>query len=317
MLVVVADGGEDASERLERREDVETDRHVFLHVRELLGRERAGLVEHGLADADFAHVHDAAGEAHVLDLVVGEAELCGDGGGEIGDAVGVAAEERVLGFLCVDECLHDVDDHPVQHEALALELLGLCGHFLADEPFDLALLDREIALVQHALDGGREIGELDRLHEVIHRPVRERFGGGGCVVDGGEHHHREVGVDRERGGHERQARHAGHADVRQHEDVLLALECFQGGRPGITGGDLVAFGAKELRQRATDQLLVVDDEDSAHLGLGDGPNGAAESRRLGDTTISHEGQASARGPVVPWLRYALAREGPPVAAGLL
>ena len=209
------------------------------------------------------------------------------GRGEVGDAVGVTAEEGVLGLLCVHQRAHDLDDDAVEELTLLIEFLGLGGDLFADEPLDLALLDREVALVQHALDRRGEIAELDGLHQIVHRAVRERLRRGRSVVDGGEHHDREVGVDRERGGHEGEAGHAGHAHVGEHEDVPFALECVERRWPGVAGGDVVALGAQELGDRRADELLVVDEEDAAQRGLGDGPTGARDAIRLRDAAFVH------------------------------
>ena len=64
------------------------------------------------------------------------------------------------------------------------------------EALDVSLLDGQPAPMQHALDGLLQIGELDGLHQVVHRAGRQDFGRRRGVVDGGQHHDRELGIDR-------------------------------------------------------------------------------------------------------------------------
>ena len=154
----------------------------------------------------------------------------------------------------------------MQHLPFVHELLRLRRDLLTDEALHLALLDREVALVEHSFRRGRQVGELDRLHEVVHRALRQRLGGRGRVVHGREHHDREVGVDLQREGDELEARHARHAHVGEHQHELLAGEQVERGRAGFAGGHIVAARAEELAQRAADELLVVHHDDTPRRG---------------------------------------------------
>ena len=114
------------------------------------------------------------------------------------DALGMAAQVHVLRLERVDQCFDDVDAERAERELLALELRGSKRDFLANEALDVSLLDRESAPVQHALDGLLQVGELDGLHQVVHRTGRQHFGRRRRVVDGGEHDDGELRIDRER-----------------------------------------------------------------------------------------------------------------------
>ena len=62
---------------------------------ELVARQRSLLVEQRLRNGDLADVVQQAGDAHALGGLVAEAEVEGEGAGEIADALRVAA--RVAG----------------------------------------------------------------------------------------------------------------------------------------------------------------------------------------------------------------------------
>ena len=97
--------------------------------------------------------------------------------------------------------------------AVRAQLLRAQRDFLANHPLDVAPLDLELALAQRALDGLGEVVQLDRLHQVVHRPVRERLGGGRRVVHRGEHEHGEVRAELHRARHDLRAGHPRHAHV--------------------------------------------------------------------------------------------------------
>lgn len=83
------------AEVAEGREDLHADAHVLAHVRELLRREGAGLVQHLLAEAHLADVVNVPRDTQVLHRVGVEPHLLGDRCREVGHADGVAAQEDV------------------------------------------------------------------------------------------------------------------------------------------------------------------------------------------------------------------------------
>jgi hypothetical protein len=83
---------------------------------------------------------------------------------------------------------------------------------------------------------------------------------------------------RERGRYELEAGHPGHAYVGEHEPRSFSRwRASSALMPRVAGGDLEPARAQELAERGADHVLVVDDEDPPHRGLGDGADGAGQS----------------------------------------
>ena len=79
-LVVVAHAGQEVVELLEVGEDVDADLDVRLDQPVLLRRERAGLLQDGVVDADLADVVEQAHQVEVAPLVRRDAQLLGRAG---------------------------------------------------------------------------------------------------------------------------------------------------------------------------------------------------------------------------------------------
>ena len=79
---------------------------------------------------------------------------------EIRDAVGVSAEERVLGLLRTHQRAHHVDHHGVEQRALYAELVSLRRDLLPNESLDLSLVDLVKAQVGPHVARRRVVGHL-------------------------------------------------------------------------------------------------------------------------------------------------------------
>ena len=151
----------------------------------------------------------------------------GDRGGQVGDSRRVPPHVGVLGLEGIDERLERRDRQTLELHPLTLQLGGPGGDFLLEPLVEVAVLEQHLAALERALHRAAQVGQLDRLGEVIHGAALHAQRGAGRVVDGGEHEDRELRLDLERGGHEVHAACAGHADVAQHERDAMALELLQ------------------------------------------------------------------------------------------
>jgi len=166
-----------------------------------------------------------------------------------------------------------------RRSSFALQLGGAGGDFLLQPLVELAVLEQHLAALERALDGAAQVGQLDRLGEVVHGPPLHAQRGAGRVIDGGEHEDRQLRLDLERGGHEVHAARAGHADVAQHEGDAMALELLQRLVPRAGGIHFELLLLQELLEGVPDGLLVVHHQDldgPRHVGhsldsLGDSP----------------------------------------------
>ncbi len=119
VLVVVGHAGQEVVELLEVLEDVHADLDVRLDRPVFLGRQRLGLLEHHVVDADLADVVEQAHQVEVAPLVGREAELLAQPDGDPRDPLGVARGIRVLG---VDRRGQGPDHAEEQFLQLAVEL---------------------------------------------------------------------------------------------------------------------------------------------------------------------------------------------------
>jgi hypothetical protein len=78
--------------------------------------------------------------------------------------------------------------------------------------------------VHGPLDGALEIGELDRLDQIVGCPTSKCRRRGHRVVDGGEHDDRQLGIRRQGCRHRFDARHAGEMDVEERNGEPLGRE---------------------------------------------------------------------------------------------
>ena len=91
----------------------------------------------------------------------------------------------------------------------------------------MVIFQVRLAALQRTLDRAAQVGQLDRLGEIIHRPALHAEGGAGGVVDGGEHQNGEVGLDFEGLGDEVHAAGSRHADIREHQRHLVQTQLLQ------------------------------------------------------------------------------------------
>ena len=178
---MVADIQEGVAQVMERRENLEADPHVILHMGVFRLREGARLVEDRFANADLADVVQASGGVNRLDGDGVQPEVPGDRGGDFRHPLRVPPQVQVLRFHGVDQRLGDTDTHRAQRALLALQLNRAQRHFLAHEAIDRPPLHMADAAHHRALDGRLEIGKLDGLREVVERAAGEGLGGAGGV----------------------------------------------------------------------------------------------------------------------------------------
>ena len=165
--------------------------------------------------------------------------------------------------------------------------------------------------MQHPIDRQREVGEFDRLHEIVHRPLRQRLSGGGRIVHRRQHHDGEVGVDVEGDGDQLETRHTRHADVGEHQHMFFAGEQVECRRRRVAGAHLEAARPEELGERRADEFLIVHNEDAPHGRFGRGADRSGEARGLEGAAFVHRGVGFMRGQTSPLaLRYAVRARGP-------
>src|SRR5450756_420997 len=223
-LVVVFDVLERLLDVKEGREDVEPYPHVLLDVLELIGGEPSRLVEDCFAYSNLADVVKTARNSEVLAHLFLEAQLLGELSRQLGDALGMAPQVEILGFHGVDERLGDAYGHEPQGFLFPLELGGPEGNLFANELVEAALLHQLRALVEGAIDGLLEVGELNGLHQIVHRAGRQYLRRGSRIVDGGQHDDRQVLVPFYRLWNDLDSGHSGHAHIAQHEGEGLLLK---------------------------------------------------------------------------------------------
>jgi hypothetical protein len=83
----------------------------------------------------------------------------------------------------------------------------------ADHPVDVAPVDQQIPAMERSLDRLVEVGQLDRFQQVVKRTPGKRFGCRGRVVHAGQHDDGQVGIDRERLGHDFDTGHTRHPHI--------------------------------------------------------------------------------------------------------
>src|SRR5215472_1330992 len=133
---------------------------------ELLGAQWSRLVQHCLACANLSDVVKTPCQSNLLDRVSIEPHVLRDCRGEVRDALGMAAQVRVLRLERVYEGLHDVDGQSAEGELVALELRGSQCYLFTNEALDVAPLDGQPTPVECSLDGQLEVRQLDGLHQV-------------------------------------------------------------------------------------------------------------------------------------------------------
>ena len=217
----------DVAKVCERCEDLRADQDVLLDVFELFWCEGSLLVQHRLAGADLADVVQPARHADVLDVLVRHAELMGNRSGEVCHPGRVATHVGVFRLEGVDQRLECGDREPLQFHAGALQLRALRGDLLLEPLVELAVLEQHLTPLERPLDGARQVGELDRLGQVVHGAALHAQGGAGGIVYGREHEDGELGLDLDCLGHEVDPAGAGHADVAQHERYPVTPQLLQ------------------------------------------------------------------------------------------
>ena len=173
-------------------EDLGSDHDVLLHVLVLAVGERPLLAQHILANADLPDVVQAPAGTNQLDLFVAPAHLRGHHGGHVGDAGRMTAQVRVLRLERVHQGLERRERDPLQVLALELNLGGADRDFLLEPLVELLAFQSALALLERALDGPAEMGDVDRLGEIVHGAALHAERGAGRVVDRGEHEQRDV-----------------------------------------------------------------------------------------------------------------------------
>src|SRR2546425_7256847 len=259
-LVVAAHHGDDVLEVGQRREDLRADDDVLLDVLELLRAERALLVQHRLAGADLSEVVQPAGDAHVLHVLVADPQLRGDRGRQIGHARRVPAHVGVLRFERVHQRLERGDGDALELHPLALQLGGARRDLFLEPLVYLAALEQHLAALERPLHRPPQVGELDRLREVIHRAALHAQRRAGGVVHGREHQDRQLGLDLDRLGHEIDAARPRHPDVAQHQRHLVEPQLLEGLFAGRGGIHLELLLRQELLESVADRLLVVHNQ---------------------------------------------------------
>ena len=129
----------------------------------------------------------------------------------------MTAQIWILGLERVDERLERRGRDSFQAVPLPLQLGGPRGDLFLEPLIELAILEQHLAALQGAMHGAAQIGELDRLGEVVHRTALHAERGAGGVVDGGQHEDRQLRLDFDRLRNEIDAARPGHANVGQHE----------------------------------------------------------------------------------------------------
>src|SRR5215467_1137066 len=96
MFVVKLDTGKHFLQLRNRAHDVGALNRVLFHQLELFVGERTGLFQYAVVHADLAHVVKQRGNAQLVQIVLGEAQLAADERGVFRDAAGVTAGVRIL-----------------------------------------------------------------------------------------------------------------------------------------------------------------------------------------------------------------------------
>ena len=245
-LVVVADDGREVARHAQRVADALADLGVLAHDAELVVRQRAGLVEDVLGDADLADVVQQGAVGDALQLAVAQAHVGSQARRAIGQVAAVVLEPEVLGLDRVGQGDHDV----VRLLHAPDDLAGPKGAAQASQELDL-------------LEGlGHEVvraGVEGRDHVRGRRVRREH--------DDGQRHGAVVGPQAPA---DLQAVHAGQGEV---EDDHVRLVLGHGAQPVHAvgdGDDAVAGVLEDATQDAPDGRVILDD---CHAGARSVPGG--------------------------------------------
>src|SRR3990172_681874 len=157
MLVMAAHVIHHGSEMHQGAEDLRADRDVLLDVVEFFGCQRALLAEDRLANPDLAEIVQAPSQAYLIDLIVAEPEMRGDGCRQGSDASGVTAKVRVLCLERRHEGLECRDAQLLELDALLREFPRPLGNLVLQPLRQLTALDQRVASAEGPLDSEVEV----------------------------------------------------------------------------------------------------------------------------------------------------------------
>ena len=232
------------AELLERLADRTAARGARLALREQRAvglRLRHAALELGGGDLVEAAERDAVGAGHLAAPEQREAELAAERGQQ--------QIERHRVDLAGVEAVHQ---RPARLER---------AHGAA-QPLVVA---QQVLVREHALHHGDQLLGLDRLAEVVGRAVAQRLDRAVDRGVGGEQHERHAGRDPARAAEQREAGHALHLEVGEHQIGGLALERRDRGLGAVDALEIDAV-AERVAHLLPREPAVVDTQD-ASLGI--------------------------------------------------
>ncbi len=116
-------------------------------------------------------------------------------------------------------------------------------------------------------DGGKQLVEIDRLGQIIHRAVADGADGVADVRVGGDQQDGKLGVFLAGEPERFQAGNARHAHVGNHHADRLRAEHLQRALAGIHGHGLERLAGEKRIQQAALARVVIHDEDAGRGGL--------------------------------------------------
>ena len=133
---------------------------------------------------------------------------------------------------------------------------------LLQQPHALGLFHQVLAPLQSPLHAECELGQAERLQDVIERANAHCVNGQGEVLAGGEHQNANSGVRANNFRQQLQPAHSGHADVGEHQLELSLGQGLQGRGPVVGQSHLVSLLPEMLTQQSADWRFVVYDQDA-------------------------------------------------------
>ncbi len=267
-LVVVVDDRDRVAQEGNPLEELAAHLRMAPHDPPLVRRERAGLEEDRVGDADLADVVQQHAAAERVELRLGQAVGAGQRDGVAVHAAGVglgahlaSGQRRAEGFQGGLVRLPQLTQGGGQ-------VAGRLGHAVLEQGLVLAPLHQELAALERPLRGEQDLIQIDRLEDEVARPLLEALDRGPHVGRTGEHDDRRVRVPGLDVQEELEPVHDRHLEVSDGQGRALGLE--EAGRlPPVAGhAALVARGAEDRVQGGPDVALVVHDQHAPGGGQG-------------------------------------------------
>ena len=229
-------------------EQIVADVRVLVHQPALLVGQHSRLAQDLVRDRDLADVVQRRGQPQQLDPRLGDAERCGDVGGERAHAFEMGAGGAVV--------ILDRTTEPAQRSRIGA---------LERRLRRVAPLGLELPAMQRVRDVDDQVVGGERLRDVAVRTELQRRIDDADVVVPGDHHRRNVGTGPPELLEQLEAGAAGEPDVAEHDGEVFACEQLPRAVDGADADTVVAGRDHDTLDQRAHLRIVVDAQQRAHL----------------------------------------------------